>query len=120
MMIQNFKELATSQKKNDTLEILESGLEASMPETILPKFVTPNKITAGTESLKLDKFSNIYTVAFGKAADSMTRAINAIIPIHGGIIVILRNLKWTPKNSLTFRIQPKTRHYYSDHISFVS
>jgi hypothetical protein len=34
MMIQNFKELATSQKKRDTLEILESGLEASKPENM--------------------------------------------------------------------------------------
>jgi hydroxypyruvate reductase len=87
-MIQNFKDLATSQKKKDTLEILESGLEAAMPENILPKFVTQNEIIVAGESLKLDKFSNIYTVAFGKAADSMTRAINAIIPIKGGIIVI--------------------------------
>ncbi len=88
MMIQNFKDLATSQKKKDTLEILESGLEAAMPENILPKFVTPNEIIVAGESLQLDKFSNIYTVAFGKAADSMTRAINAIIPIKRGIIVI--------------------------------
>ena len=88
MMIQNFKDLATSQKKKDTLDILESGLEAAMPENILPKFVTPNEIMVAGESLKLDKFSNIFTVAFGKAADSMTRAINAIIPIKGGIIVI--------------------------------
>jgi glycerate 2-kinase len=88
MMIQNFEELATSQKKKDTLEILESGLEAAKPENILPKFVTANKITIGKNSLNLDSFSNIYTVAFGKAADSMTRAINAIIPIKGGIMVI--------------------------------
>jgi len=87
-MIQNFKELATSPKKKDTLEILEAGLEAAMPENILPKFLTPNKITIGKESLNIKKFSSIYTVAFGKAADSMTRAVNAIIPIKGGIIVI--------------------------------
>ncbi len=88
MMIQNFEELATSQKKKDTLEILESGLEASKPENILPKFVTASKITVDKESLNIEKFSSIYTVAFGKAADSMTRALNAIIPIKGGIVVI--------------------------------
>jgi len=88
MEIQNFKELATSPKKKDTLEILESGLEAAMPENILPKFVTPNEIIVSGKSLRLHKFSNIYTVAFGKAADSMTSAINAIIPIKGGIVVI--------------------------------
>ena len=93
MMIQNFKDLATSQKKRDTLEILESGLEASKPENILPKFVTTNKITVGSNSLNIDKFSNIYTVAFGKAADSMTRAINAIIPVKGGIVVIPKGVR---------------------------
>ena len=32
MVIQNFKELATSPKKQDTLEILEAGLEAAMTD----------------------------------------------------------------------------------------
>jgi len=59
MVIQNFKELATSPKKKDTLEILESGLEALMSENILPKVVTPNKIIIGKESLNIKKFSSI-------------------------------------------------------------
>jgi len=88
MLIQNFDELATTPKKKDTLQILESGLQASMPETILPNFVTASKITVGKDSLSLEGFSKIYTVAFGKAADSMTRALNAIIPITAGIVVI--------------------------------
>ena len=87
-MIQNFDELATTQKKKETLEILETGLNAASPENILPKFVTKDKITIGGEILNLDKFSNIYTVAFGKAADSMTRALNAIISVKAGVVVI--------------------------------
>ena len=87
-MIQNFDELATTQKKKDTLEILETGLNAASPENILPKFVTKDKITIGGEILNLDKFSNIYTVAFGKAADSMTRALNSIISVKAGVVVI--------------------------------
>jgi len=88
MIIQNFKEIATSTKKKDALQILESGLDASMPENIFPNFLTPTKITVGKESLNIENFSNIYTVAFGKAADSMTSAVNAIITIKGGIVVI--------------------------------
>ena len=103
MMIQNFEELATSQKKKDTLEILESGLEASKPENILQKFVTPSKITVDKEILNIEKFSSIHTVAFGKAADSMTRALNAIIPIKGGIVVI-------PKGSRS-KIKGKKFHF---------
>jgi len=88
MMIQNFKELATSQKKKDTLEILESGLEAASPEKFMSKFVNSKNIVINDDKLDLANFSNIYTVAFGKAADSMTRALNAIISIKAGIVVI--------------------------------
>ncbi len=94
-MIQNINELATSQKKKNTLEILEAGLEASRPENILPKFVSKNKITIGKESQDIKKFSSIYTVAFGKAADSMTRSINSIISIKSGIVVIPKGSKST-------------------------
>jgi len=59
-----------------------------MLENILPKFLAPSKITIGRESLNIKKFSSIFTVAFGRAADSMTRAVNAIISIRRGIIVI--------------------------------
>jgi len=92
-MIQNFSELATSAKKTDTLRILEAGMDAANSEKILPKILTPTKITKGKDTLDLTKFSNIYTVAFGKAADSMTRAANAIIPIKAGIVVIPKGSK---------------------------
>ncbi len=93
MIIQNFDDLATTDKKKDCLEILESGLQAANPENIIPKFVTPNKIKINDKVFNLEKFSNIYSVAFGKAGDSMTRALNAIIPIKSGIIVIPKGSK---------------------------
>ncbi len=93
MIIQNFDELATSDKKKDCLEILEAGLQAADPENIIPKYVTPNEIKIGNKSIKIGKYSNIYSVAFGKAGDSMTRALNAIIPIKSGIVVIPKGSK---------------------------
>ena len=93
MIIQNFNELATSDKKKDCLEILEAGLEAANPENIIPKYVTPDEIKIGGKSIDIRKYSNIYSVAFGKAGDSMTRAINAIIPIKSGIVVIPKGSK---------------------------
>ena len=44
MIIQNFDDLATTDKKKDCLEILESGLQAANPENIIKKFVTANEI----------------------------------------------------------------------------
>ena len=93
MIIQNFEDLATSEKKRECLEILEAGLKAADPENIIPKFVTPEEIKIHGQILKLSGFSNIYTVAFGKAGDSMTRALNEIIPIKSGIIVIPKGSK---------------------------
>jgi len=93
MIIQNFKDLATTDKKKECLEILEAGLQAANPENIIPKYVTPNEIKIGDKSIKIEKYSNIYSVAFGKAGDSMTRALNAIIPIKSGIVVIPKGSK---------------------------
>lgn len=93
MIIQNYEELATSEKKIDCLKILEEGLKAADPENIIPKFVTSEEIKINGKTIKLNKFSGIYTVAFGKAGDSMTRALNAIIPIKNGIIVIPKGSK---------------------------
>ena len=93
MIIQNFNELATTDKKKDCLEILEAGLEAANPENIIPKYVTSNEIKIGGKSINIEKYSNIYSVAFGKAGDSMTRALNAIVPIKSGIVVIPKGSK---------------------------
>ncbi len=93
MIIQNFKDLATTDKKKECLEILEAGLQAANPENIIPKYVTPHEIKIGGKSIDIKKFSNIYSVAFGKAGDSMTRALNAIIPIKSGIVVIPKGSK---------------------------
>jgi len=93
MMIKNFYVLADSQKKQECLEILEAGLQAANPENIISKYVTPEKIKINGKTINIAKYSNIYSVAFGKAADSMTRALNAIIPIKSGIIVIPKGSK---------------------------
>tara|TARA_B100001173_G_scaffold135276_1_gene117478 strand:- start:1560 stop:2837 length:1278 start_codon:yes stop_codon:yes gene_type:complete len=93
MIIQNFEELAVTDKKKDCLEILEAGLQAANPQNILPHYVTPNEIKINGKVIDISKYSNIYTVAFGKAGDSMTRAINSIITIKSGIIVIPKGSK---------------------------
>ena len=93
MIIQNFKDLAITDKKKDCLEILEAGLQAANPENIISKFVTANEIKIDGNVFNIGKYSNIYSVAFGKAGDSMTRALNAIIPIKSGIIVIPKGSK---------------------------
>ncbi len=93
MIIKNFEELATTDKKKECLEILEAALYAADPQNIIPKFVTPNEIRIGAKSVNIEGYSNIYSVAFGKAGDSMTRALNAVIPIKSGIVIIPKGSK---------------------------
>ncbi|MGH1521934.1 MAG: glycerate kinase type-2 family protein [Nitrosopumilus sp.] len=93
MIIQNFDDLATSENKKRCLEILESGLMAADPEKIISKYVTPKEIKIGEKKIKIEKYSAVYSIAFGKAGDSMSRALNAIIPVKSGIIVIPKGSK---------------------------
>lgn len=115
MIIQNFEELATTEKKKHCLEILESGLQAAKPENIIPEFVTPIQIKLGKKTINLEKYSSIHSIAFGKAGDSMTRALNAIIPIKSGIIVIPKGSKSKIKGK-KFQIF-NSRHPKPDHTS---
>ena len=93
MIIQNFEDLATSENKKKCLEILEAGLMAADPEKIISKYATPKEIKINEKIIKIEKYSAVYSIAFGKAGDSMTRALNAIIPIKSGIIVIPKGSK---------------------------
>jgi hydroxypyruvate reductase len=93
MFIQNYDELAITPKKKQCLDILEAGLDAADPENIIPKFVTSDHINVNGKRIELNRFSAIHTVAFGKAGDSMTRALNRIISIKSGIIVIPKGSK---------------------------
>lgn len=108
MIIKNQNELATSKKREGVLKILEAGLQAANPERIITEYVTPTKIKIGSEIWDITKYSAIYTVAFGKAGDSMTRAVNNIIPVKSGIIVI-------PKGSKSIIKGKKFRIFNSRH-----
>jgi hydroxypyruvate reductase len=88
MIIQNYQELATTEKKKHCLEILESGLRVAEPENIMQNFVTSESIRIENKIIEFKDYNGIYTVAFGKAGDSMTRALNDIVSIKSGIIVI--------------------------------
>ena len=52
------------------------------PENIIPRYVTSKSNQNKRRYVfAIEKYSNIYSVAFGKAGDSMTRALNKIIPV---------------------------------------
>ncbi len=91
LFIKNLLEL-TNNKNREVLNILESGLAASMPFKSIKKFVRHDKIIT-KRSVDLSSYDNVYIIAFGKAADSMTSAVNSIVKIKRGIIIIPRYSK---------------------------
>ncbi|MGI0011004.1 MAG: glycerate kinase type-2 family protein, partial [Nitrosopumilaceae archaeon] len=88
MIIKNSRDLAVDNDKLTVLEILESGLGAALPKNRIQKFVRKNQIIIGKSVKSLSKYAQIFIVAFGKAADSMTHEVNSLTCIKGGIVVI--------------------------------
>jgi len=88
MIIKNFRDLATDDDKYVVLQILESGLVAAMPKSIIQKIIRKNQIIIRKNTKSLLKYGQIFVVAFGKAADSMTCEVNLLTHINGGIIVL--------------------------------
>lgn len=91
-IIKNFTELARDRKTLNALNILEAGLYAASPKLSIEKYLKKNKIiikkSKQEKIINLLDYSNVYIVAFGKAADSMTKTANRILNIKSGFVVI--------------------------------
>jgi len=93
MIIQNYRKLAQSRSKKNTLQILEAGLNAASPHFGLEKHLKKDRIEIGKKPINLSDYSGIHLVAFGKSADNMAKTANFIINIKSGIVVIPRGSK---------------------------
>lgn len=88
MIIKNFNNLASSYERKIVLQILEAGLSAGMPDIFLKKIMHKNYLLINKNKISVPKFDKIFVVAFGKAADSMTKALDSLIELSGGIVII--------------------------------
>ncbi len=89
----------------DCIEILEAGLRRADPLLFMPTYVKPNAIVPpGAPAVEFADYTSIHTVSFGKAADSMARAFNNIVPqVESGIIVMPKGYR-SKVRSRKFRI----------------
>ena len=108
MLIQNYNKLTKTTHKKIATEILEFGISQALPHKILPKFIKKNQIVVNKKTIDLSKYDKVYLVAFGKAADSMAKAVNNITKIDGGLVVIPKGTKLLIKNR-------KFRIFYAGH-----
>lgn len=91
MIIKNFKDLVTDNRKKLALSILETGFKAAMPDLALKKIVKRNYLQVNGNRIFLKNYSGIYVVAIGKASDLMTKTVNLLTKIDGGIVIIPQN-----------------------------
>ncbi|MGI0027051.1 MAG: glycerate kinase type-2 family protein [Nitrosopumilaceae archaeon] len=108
MIIKNFKELATNCEKKDVLDILEAGLNAALPDNTLRKIVKRDRLVIGKNTILLSKYTRIFIIGFGKAADSMTKTVCSLTRINGGIIVI-------PSSTQSVLINKKFKIFHTGH-----
>ncbi|MDE1764702.1 MAG: DUF4147 domain-containing protein [Thaumarchaeota archaeon] len=73
------------------MEIVERGLEASLPNNSLEKIVKSSYLKIGRKRLSLRGYGRIHVVAIGKSADLMTRVVDSRTRLHGGIVVMPSN-----------------------------
>ncbi len=99
MIIQNYSTLAKDPSIARGLQILAAGLESAMPQKELKKIFNSNTIRIGKKRIKLSNYNSIHLVAFGKAANSMTKAVDSIVQIKNGIVVVPKGTKSLIKNN---------------------
>ena len=99
MIIKNYRELAQSRAKKNTLQILEAGLSAASPNIGLEKYLKKDKIVIDEKLISMSNYSGVHLIAFGKSADSMAKTANSILNIKSGFIVIPKGSKSVVKGT---------------------
>jgi hydroxypyruvate reductase len=103
MIIQNFQSLSTNSAKKDALSILEAGLGAANPRQHLEKIVQNDNLILSGRKIDLKRYDRILVVAVGKAAYSMTHAMDLLTRIDGGILAIPNKIRVTDKKFTIIR-----------------
>jgi len=98
MIIQNYSALKKDSNFSKVLQILIAGLDSAMPQKELGKILNSKQIRIGRKLIKLKNYDSIYLVAFGKAANSMAKAVSSNVKIKKGIVVVPKGTKSIIKN----------------------
>lgn len=98
MKIKNYTSLANTKRKKIALSLLEEGLKSASPQQFLKKIIKHNRIILKRKLIDLSEYDNVFLVSFGKAADSMTKVVNSLTSIKGGVLVIPKGSKSLIRN----------------------
>jgi len=102
-LIKNPSKLPLNRNSNDILKILNEGMISSNSSQHLKKYILKNKIHLPSSKIDLKKFNNVFLIAVGKSAGTMSEYVSKKIKFKNGIIVVPKGI--TPKlNKNTFEI----------------
>ncbi len=93
MITRNFQQLSANSAKKDVLSILDAGLGAANPSLYFEKIIQNDKLILPGRKIDLKRYDHVLVVAIGKAAYSMTHAMNLLTRIDGGVLVVPSNVK---------------------------
>lgn len=79
--IKNYSDLAITTKRSVVLDLIEAGLSAIQPETILKKnFVLNNNILSILDKkIDLNLYERVFLVSFGKGSSGITKLIEGVL-----------------------------------------
>ena len=98
MIVQNYSSLVKEPDISTGLKIINEGLESALPKKELDTFFQSKIIKIGAKRINLSKYDSIFVVAFGKASNSMAKAVNSNLKIKKGIIVVPKGTRSIIKN----------------------
>jgi hydroxypyruvate reductase len=88
MIIRNFQSLSTNSAKKDALSIIEAGLGAADPRQYISQIIVNDHLIVPGRKIDLAKYDRVHVIAIGKAAHAMASALDTVIPVNGGILVV--------------------------------
>ncbi len=80
-LIKNFDTLATSEKRKKALEIVEAGLEAIQPQSVLHQELgmKNNELSIMDRKFNLNNYARIFVVGFGKGSSGVVKYVENLL-----------------------------------------
>lgn len=81
MFIQNHDQLATTEKRQQLLQIIESGIEAIQPDAVFDANIKleNNILYIQDNSFNLDEYENLYVLGFGKGSARNAKKLETLL-----------------------------------------
>ena len=110
--IKNWEELSKNEQTLTVLRLIEVGLNAADPKTVIRKSVkvVDDKLRVFTKEFDMKAYTEVVVVGAGKASGSMAEALEAILgdKINDGIVIV-------PKEMVSRHKLKKIRLWGADH-----